>query len=85
MRIIKSVTRYTVEQAIKPREKSGVLSRPSVRKGRRISEEQRHLIAEFYEDDENRRQMPDMKNVVSVRQPDKISKKIASFKRRRTA
>lgn len=71
----RSVTRHTIEQAIKIREESGVLSKPSVRKGRCISEQQRQLIMDFFEDDENSRQMPGMKNVISVRQPDGTKKK----------
>ena len=69
------VTRYAVEHAVRLRKETGILSRPGARKGRRISKEQEQLIVALYEDDGNSRQMPGMKNVVSVKQDDGTKQK----------
>ena len=62
-----NVSHFEVRRARILKSEKGVLEIPDKKKGRRIAEEERLIIKEFYETDENSRMQPGMKDTVAVR------------------
>ena len=60
------LSEYVVRTARELKKVSGILSKPSPKRGKKLSPETVALIVQFYEDDEYSRQMPGKKDYVSI-------------------
>ena len=60
------VSEYVVRVARELRDESGILSKPSPKKGKAINPDHLQLIHAIYENDEYSRQMPGKKDCVSI-------------------
>ena len=60
------VSEYVVRIARELKRKSGILSKPSPKRGKKLSPETIELVLQLYEDDEYSRQMPGKKDYVSI-------------------
>ena len=70
------VSRGTMRKAILLREQRGILALPGQMVGRRISDDVKKLVVDFYCSDDNSRQMPGKKDYVSLGKGQHMSKRL---------
>jgi hypothetical protein len=65
------VSEYSAAQALELKKKSGILAKPEAKiSSRRLTDDDKQRVIDFYISDEYSRQLPGMKSVKSVKQPD---------------
>ncbi|KZS08330.1 Cc8L18.2-like protein [Daphnia magna] len=64
------VSEYSAAQAVELKKKSGILAKPEAKtSSRRLTDDDKQRVIDFYVSDEYSRQLPGMKSVKSVKQP----------------
>jgi hypothetical protein len=64
------VSEYSAAQALELKKKSGILAKPEAKiSSRRLTDDDKQRVIDFYISDEYSRQLPGMKSVKSVKQP----------------